>query len=85
MSNVINAEDIKVRVSGKFGSLFSKTNITIGVTDKFIYKEVSQGKNSGTKIYPQTRTLDNFPPYLQIEPTSICNFRCVFCFLFSND
>lgn len=32
------------------------------------------------EIYPQTRTLDNFPPYLQIEPTSICNFRCVFCF-----
>ena len=55
MSNVINSEDIKVKVSGKFGSLFSKTNITIGVTDKFIYKEVSQGKNSGTKIYPQTR------------------------------
>ena len=55
MSNVINSEDIKVKVSGKFGSLFSKTNITIGVTDKFVYKEVSQGKNSGTKIYPQTR------------------------------
>ena len=51
MSNVINAEDIKVRVSGKFGSLFSKTNITIGITDKFVYKEVSKGKNSGTKIY----------------------------------
>ena len=55
MSNIINAEDIKVRVSGKFGSLFSKTNITIGVTDKFVYKEVSQGKNSGTKIFPQNR------------------------------
>ena len=55
MSNVINSEDIKVKVSGSFGSFFSKTNITIGATDKFVYKEVSQGKNSGTKIFPQNR------------------------------
>jgi len=32
------------------------------------------------EIYPQNRILDDYPPYLQIEPTSICNFRCVFCF-----
>ncbi len=32
------------------------------------------------EIYPQQKTLDEYPPYLQIEPTSICNFRCVFCF-----
>ena len=55
MSNVINNEDIKVRVSGSFGSLFSKTNITIGATDKFVYKEIAQGRNSGTKIFPQNR------------------------------
>ena len=55
MSNVINSEDIKVKVSGSFGSFFSKTNITIGATDKFVYKKVSQGKNSGTKIFPQNR------------------------------
>ena len=55
MSNVINSEDIKVKVSGSFGSFFSKKNITIGATDKFVYKKVSQGKNSGTKIFPQNR------------------------------
>tara|TARA_Y100000310_G_C20582636_1_gene763778 strand:+ start:147 stop:605 length:459 start_codon:yes stop_codon:yes gene_type:complete len=32
------------------------------------------------EIYPQLNILDNYPPYLQIEPSSICNFRCVFCF-----
>jgi wyosine [tRNA(Phe)-imidazoG37] synthetase (radical SAM superfamily) len=32
------------------------------------------------EIFPQTKEVDNFPPYLQIEPSSICNFRCVFCF-----
>ncbi len=32
------------------------------------------------EIYPQKKILDDYPPYLQIEPTSICNFRCVFCF-----
>jgi len=32
------------------------------------------------EIYPQTLERDSYPPYLQIEPTSFCNFRCVFCF-----
>ena len=31
-------------------------------------------------IYPQTLESDDYPPYLQIEPTSFCNYRCVFCF-----
>ena len=32
------------------------------------------------EIFPQKKILDDYPPYLQIEPSSICNFRCVFCF-----
>lgn len=32
------------------------------------------------EIYPQLAELDDYPPYLQIEPSSICNYRCVFCF-----
>ena len=36
------------------------------------------------EIYPQARILDDFPPYLQIEPTSICNYRCVFCYQTDN-
>ena len=32
------------------------------------------------EIYPQLKILDEYPPYLQIEPSSVCNFRCVFCF-----
>lgn len=31
-------------------------------------------------VFPQTHELDNYPPYFQIEPTSICNYRCVFCY-----
>jgi radical SAM protein with 4Fe4S-binding SPASM domain len=31
-------------------------------------------------IYPPTQQLDAFPPCVQIEPTSICNYRCVFCY-----
>lgn len=31
-------------------------------------------------IFPQTRQIDGFPPCVQIEPTSICNYRCVFCY-----
>ena len=36
------------------------------------------------EIYPQLKIFDDFPPYLQIEPTSICNYRCVFCFQTDN-
>ena len=32
------------------------------------------------EIYPSVKKLDNYPPLIQIEPSSICNFRCVFCF-----
>jgi len=31
-------------------------------------------------VFPKNYQLDDFPPCLQIEPTSICNFRCVFCY-----
>ena len=31
-------------------------------------------------IYPLTKKIDDYPPCLQIEPSSICNFRCVFCY-----
>jgi radical SAM protein with 4Fe4S-binding SPASM domain len=36
------------------------------------------------EIYPQIRIPDDFPPCLQIEPTSICNYRCVFCYQTDN-
>jgi organic radical activating enzyme len=31
-------------------------------------------------VFPATHELDDFPPCVQIEPTSICNYRCVFCY-----
>jgi len=31
-------------------------------------------------VYPVVKELDAYPPCVQIEPTSICNLRCVFCF-----
>ena len=37
------------------------------------------------EIYPQLKIFDNFPPYLQIEPTSICNYRCIFCYQTDNE
>src|SRR6266480_3919713 len=32
------------------------------------------------EVFPERKLLDDFPPLLQIEPTSICNYRCVFCY-----
>lgn len=31
-------------------------------------------------IYPITKVLEDYPPCVQIEPTSVCNFRCVMCY-----
>tara|TARA_B100000686_G_scaffold163963_1_gene171567 strand:- start:1162 stop:2316 length:1155 start_codon:yes stop_codon:yes gene_type:complete len=31
-------------------------------------------------MFPKRRQLDDFPPCLQIEPASICNYRCLFCY-----
>ncbi|MBL8012578.1 MAG: radical SAM protein [Candidatus Omnitrophica bacterium] len=31
-------------------------------------------------VYPKKKILDAYPPYLQIEPSSVCNYRCVFCY-----
>ena len=37
------------------------------------------------EIFPQIRFADNFPPCLQIEPSSVCNYRCVFCYQTDKD
>ncbi len=31
-------------------------------------------------VFPAKKKLDAFPPCVQIEPTSVCNYRCVFCY-----
>jgi len=30
--------------------------------------------------YPQLHIVDAYPPCLQVEPSSICNYRCVMCY-----
>ena len=30
--------------------------------------------------YPELKKIDDYPPCVQIEPTSICNYRCVMCY-----
>lgn len=31
-------------------------------------------------IYPRLKLLEEYPPNIQIEPTSICNLRCIMCY-----
>ena len=31
-------------------------------------------------LYPVLKIVDEYPPCVQIEPVSVCNFRCVFCY-----
>jgi len=30
--------------------------------------------------YPELKVVDDFPPCIQIEPSSICNYRCIMCY-----
>ena len=30
------------------------------------------------EVYPIIKKIDEYPPLIQIEPSSICNFRCIF-------
>jgi radical SAM protein with 4Fe4S-binding SPASM domain len=30
--------------------------------------------------YPELKITDEFPPCIQIEPSSICNYRCIMCY-----
>jgi radical SAM protein with 4Fe4S-binding SPASM domain len=32
------------------------------------------------ETFPKRLRLDDFPPCLQIEPASVCNYRCLFCY-----
>lgn len=31
-------------------------------------------------IYPKKKIIEDYPPSVQIEPTSKCNFRCIMCY-----
>ena len=32
------------------------------------------------KVYPKRKIVTDFPQYILIEPTSVCNLRCIMCF-----
>ncbi|MBI04972.1 MAG: radical SAM protein [Pelagibacteraceae bacterium] len=32
------------------------------------------------EVYPKEKILNEYPPLVQIEPTSMCNYRCIFCY-----
>ena len=31
-------------------------------------------------VYPKLKILEEYPPNIQIEPTSMCNLRCIMCY-----
>lgn len=37
------------------------------------------------EVFPLEKRVGDFPPVVQIEPTSQCNFRCVFCYQTDKD
>ena len=68
--------------SKKIESQFSLTKNIIDelkITDKKMWPKYFIHRYR-YEIYPDKKIIDDYPPYLQIEPSSICNYRCVFCF-----
>jgi len=60
-------------------------NISSNVADEILTLEDNEVLNYLVhryryELFPKLKILDDYPPYLQIEPSSICNYRCVFCF-----
>ena len=70
LTNNGNVTDFKLsKVSNAEINQIEDENLLIYLIHRYRYE-----------IYPKEKILSTFPPYLQIEPTSICNFRCVFCY-----
>ena len=94
--NFANFSDVikRVKISINYQNTVKDPNLLGSVTEFFISEliaeEMSTINDENLKLYlfhrfryevfPQEKTLDQFPPYIQIEPSSICNYRCSFCY-----
>ncbi len=73
----------------------SKDNNTIGANVEFIINALTAEEMSllsddilplylyhrfRYEVLPVQNHLDSYPPYVQIEPSSVCNYRCAFCY-----
>jgi MoaA/NifB/PqqE/SkfB family radical SAM enzyme len=61
---------------------FILTNHELNEIEKINYQKIIKYLVYRYKynVYPKKKIIDGFPPCVQIEPTSICNFRCVMCY-----
>jgi len=72
-----------------FSELFEKSNPTFKLNN-YVIEEIKTLPDEKVlsylfhryryEVHPEKYIVDKYPPYLQIEPSSICNYRCVFCF-----
>ena len=88
----INEKNILNKVIGSY----EKVNLDIELNkDEFILKghEIKEFKSIKTQDharyliyrykynkYPELKIVDDYPPCIQIEPSSICNYRCIMCY-----
>ena len=88
----INEKNILNKVIGSY----EKVNLDIELNkDEFILKghEINEFKSIKTQDharyliyrykynkYPELKIVDDYPPCIQIEPSSICNYRCIMCY-----
>ena len=72
--------DVLVK-SGSQDRMFTLQKMVLAEIDQVEDKNLARYLNYRYRydINPQNQKIDNFPPCVQIEPTSICNYRCVFC------
>ncbi|MFC1652385.1 radical SAM/SPASM domain-containing protein [Planctomycetota bacterium] len=75
--------DLFGTIDSSSSSRYQISNYAIGEILSYVHAEETLAKYLFNRyryeMFPQQYILDDYPPYLQIEPTSHCNYKCVFC------
>jgi pyruvate-formate lyase-activating enzyme len=87
--------EAKESLSGKFPGKENESNVNETQKSKFqitqfIAEEVNKIYDKDVPryifhrfrydVFSKENRVDKFPPYVQIEPVSYCNYKCVFCY-----
>ena len=86
VKNIINKYLISYK-NIKEGKNVKNKNIILTKHENFEIKKISDDNIARYliyrykfNVYPKIKKVDLFPPCVQIEPSSMCNYRCIMCY-----